>query len=272
MPLPSPIDAYDQLIIDLDGCVWIGSTPIAGAAEAIAALRAAGKRIAFVTNDARIAGEDYVRKLWSAGIQASLKDVVTVGAATQHLLAETRQGRTGFAIGTEAFCRHVSDAGVRLLNRTDLASRAELVVVAGTDRLDYSDLRNAVLALRRGADFIATCRDPTFPMPDGPWPGTGAILAAVEYGSGRTAEIVGKPETRLFTTALERLGDGRTLVVGDRLDADIAAARRAELDSALVLSGGSSENDLDSDGDCSPTFVADSLGALVAGGGRPGGG
>ena len=82
--------------------------------------------------------------------------------------------------------------------------------------------------MRRGADFLATGRDPTYPQPDGPWPGTGAILAAVEAASGGTAEIVGKPEPQLLLTALDRLGEGRTLVVGDRLDADLAAAAAAE--------------------------------------------
>ena len=74
-------------------------------------------------------------------------------------------------------------------------------------------------------------------MPDGPWPGTGSLLAAVEAASGRTAAIVGKPEAQLMLAALDRLGEGRTLVVGDRLDSDVAAAGAAGLDAALVLSG-----------------------------------
>src|SRR4051794_34725456 len=172
------------------------------------------------------------------GVQASLADVVTVGAAVQHLLAETRRGGTAFVIGTEALRRHVAEAGVRVVNQTDLASRAELVVLGGTDDLVYEDLKNAVLALRRGADFLAPGGAPTYPMPDGLWPGTGALLAAVEVGSGREAAIVGKPEPQLFFTALDRLGEGRTLVIGDRLDADIAAAVKARLDAALVLTGG----------------------------------
>jgi HAD superfamily hydrolase (TIGR01450 family) len=172
-----------------------------------------------------------------------LRDVVTVGGAIQHLLAETRSGQTAFVVGTEALRRHVTDAGLRVLNGTDLASRAEVVVVGGTEELVYDDLRSATLAVRRGADFLATGRDPTYPRPDGLWPGTGAILAAVEYASGRTATIVGKPEPQLFLTAMDRLGDGRTLVVGDRLDADVVAASRAGLDAALVLSGGTSREE-----------------------------
>jgi len=240
VPLSPLVARYDQLILDLDGCVYVGHEATPRAAEAIAALRDAQKGIAFVTNDPRHSGEEYVRKLWGLGIQASLADVVTVGGAVQHLLAETTQGASAFVIGTAAFRQHVSDAGLRLLNDTDLATRADVVLVAGTDELTYEDLRVAVLALRRGAEFLATSRDPTYPMPDGLWPGTGAILAAVECGAGRTARVVGKPEPGLFHTALDRLGEGSTLVVGDRLDADVAAARKAGLDAALVLTGGTS--------------------------------
>lgn len=267
MPLSPLLSRYDQVILDLDGCVWIGPDPVPGAADAIIALREADKRVVFVTNDPRHAGEEFVRKLWGIGVQASLADVVTVGAAVQHLLAETRRGGTAFVIGTDPLRRHVADAGVRIVNHTDLASRAELVIVGGTDQLEYDDLRSAVLALRRGAEFLATGRDPTYPMPDGLWPGTGAILAAVEVGSGREAAIVGKPEPQLFFTALDRLGDGRTLVIGDRLESDIAAAEKARLDSALVLSGGASREEARATDGPKPLAVSDSLATLVTGAG-----
>jgi HAD superfamily hydrolase (TIGR01450 family) len=254
---------YDQLIVDLDGCVWVGDDPLPGAVDAIAALREAEKRIVFATNDSRHALEDHVRKLWAIGLKASLADVVSAGAAMQHLLAETRRGRTAFVIGGESFHRHVADAGCRILNGTDLASRAELVLVAHDEHLAYDDLRNAALAARRGAELLATSRDPTLPMPDGLWPGTGAILAAVETASGRSAAIVGKPEPQLFYTALDRLGDGRTLVVGDRLDSDVAAAAKAGLDSVLVLTGGTSRAEAEAAEDPRPTAIAESLAKLV---------
>ena len=156
----------------------------------------------------------------------------------------------------------VSDAGLRVLNDTDLASRAEVVVVAGTEDLVYDDLRQATLAVRRGADFLATGRDPTYPQQDGLWPGTGAILAAVEYASGRSADIVGKPQPQLLYTALDRLGDGRTLVVGDRVDTDLGAAAAAQLDAALVLSGGAHAEDVDGL-DPPPVAVAATLADLM---------
>ena len=172
--------------------------------------------MAYATNDPRSATEDYVARLWKIGIRASVRDVVTVGGAVQHLLAETRSGRTAFVVGTDALRKHVTDAGLRVLNGTDLASRAEVVIVGGTEDLVYDDLRFAALAVRRGADFLATARDPTYPQPDGLWPGTGAILAAVEVASGRKAEIVGKPEPQLLLTALDRLGPERPHAGGRR--------------------------------------------------------
>jgi HAD superfamily hydrolase (TIGR01450 family) len=262
VPLSPLALRYDQFVLDLDGCVWIGDEPTPGALEALEELRKAGKRVAFATNDPRSATEDYVARLWKIGVRASLRDVVTVGGAVQHLLAETRSGRTAFVIGTAALRRHVADAGCKLLNGTDLASRAEIVVVGGTEDLVYDDLRYAALAVRRGADFLATARDPTYPQPDGLWPGTGAILAAVEVASGRKAEIVGKPEPQLLLTALDRLGEGRTLVVGDRIDTDLGAAAAAGLDAALVLTGGAKRGDLDGF-EPAPVAVGETLASLL---------
>jgi HAD superfamily hydrolase (TIGR01450 family) len=264
VPLSPLATGYDQFIIDLDGCVWIGGQPTTGAVEALRAVREEGKRVAFATNDPRAATEDYVRRLWKIGVKASLRDVVTVGGAVQHLLAETRPGRTAFVIGTPALRRHVADAGLKVLNGTDLASRADVVVVAGTDDLVYDDLRQAALAIRRGADFLGTGRDPTYPQPDGLWPGSGAIVAAVEYSTGRTAEIVGKPEPQLMQTALDRLGEGRTLVVGDRVDTDLAAAAAAGLDAALVLTGEATREEAEGF-EPRPVAIADTLAALLVG-------
>lgn len=263
MPLTPLLAEYQNVILDLDGCVWIGDEPTPRAPEAIDALRDGGKRVAFVTNNPRHSAEDYVTKLWGLGVKASPGDVVTVGGAMQHLLAETRTGRTAFVIGSEALIKHVTAAGLRVLNGTDLASRAEVVIVGGTDEISYDELRSAALAARRNGDLLATSRDPTYPMPDGLWPGTGAILAAVETASGRTAESVGKPEPQLLLTAIDRLGDGRTLMIGDRIDTDLAAATKAHVDGALVLTGGATRDEAAAAPDPKPVAVADDLASLV---------
>lgn len=263
MAISPLLQSYDQVILDLDGCVWVGDQPTPRSQEAIASLRQAGKGVAFATNNSWVPGEEHVTRLWGLGIQASLADVVTVGGAMQHLLAETRTGRGAFVIGTQTMVDHVAEAGLTVLNGTDAASKAEVVVISGTDRFTYEDLKTAVLAVRAGADLLATSRDPTLPAPDGLWPGTGALVAAVETASERRAAIVGKPEPQLFITAVDRLGDGRTLVVGDRLDSDVAAAAAAGLEAALVLTGGTTREQGESAQDPRPVAIAENLAELV---------
>src|SRR5437763_16325812 len=110
MPLSHLLAAYDSVVLDLDGCGWLGDTCTPGAPEAVAELRGAGKQLACLTNDARRSPEEYVRKLWGLGIQASLEEMVTVGAAIQHLLAE-RERTDVYVIGSPAIFRHVGEAG-----------------------------------------------------------------------------------------------------------------------------------------------------------------
>src|SRR5881227_2805642 len=138
MPLSHLLAAYDSVVLDLDGCVWLGDTCTPGAPEAVAELRGAGKQLAFLTNDARRSPEEYVRKLWSLGIQASLEEVVTVGSAIQHVLAERAPGTGAYVIGAPAIFRHVADAGQRSLNGTELAATADVVVIAGHDTLQFT--------------------------------------------------------------------------------------------------------------------------------------
>jgi HAD superfamily hydrolase (TIGR01450 family) len=261
VPVAPGLEPYDTFLLDLDGCVWVGDEPTPGAVEAVGALRAAGRRLAFVTNDARRGEDDVVRKLWGLGFQASREEVVTAGGALQHVLAESGHA-TAFVIGSAAVHRHVMDAGLRILNRSDLADRADVVVVSGHERFDFAELRGAVQATLRGAPVLCTSRDATFPMPDGPWPATGSVVAAVEAATGATAQSVGKPEPQLFLTALDRLGPGRTLVIGDRLDADLAGARAAGLDGAIVLTGATSAA-MAGAADPAPAFVAGSLAELL---------
>jgi HAD superfamily hydrolase (TIGR01450 family) len=263
VPLSPLARSYDQLLLDLDGCVWIGDEATPRAAEAIAELRHGGKQLAFVTNDARHSGEDFVRKLWSLGIQGSLAEVVTVGGALQHVLAERHEGATAVVIGSAAIHRHVTDAGLRIVNGTDFAARAQVVVVAGHDDFDYAELRETTRALRGGATLLGAGRDATFPMPDGPWPGSGAILAAVEIAGGASAETLGKPSPQLFRTALDRLGPGRALVVGDRLDADLEGAHALGLDAAIVLTGATSAEQAEAASAPRPVAIAATLAELV---------
>jgi HAD superfamily hydrolase (TIGR01450 family) len=264
LPLSPTLRPYDHVLLDLDGCLWVGEQPCPGAVEAVACLREAGRSVRFLTNDVRHGPEEFVRKLWRLGFQAAVDEVLSVGAAVQRLLAARGEG-TAFVIGTQALVDHVADAGLRIVNRTEFASRADVVVVGAHEEFDFAELRIAVQAVRRGAQLVGATRDATFPMPDGPWPGTGAVLAAVEAASGRVADVVvGKPEPGMYEAARATLGPGRVLAVGDRLDIDVAGARRAGLDSALVLTGSTTREDA-SAADPRPTHVAASLAALVLG-------
>jgi HAD superfamily hydrolase (TIGR01450 family) len=266
VPVSARIRPYDHVLLDLDGCVWVGDEPCDGAVEAVAALRDAGTSVLFLTNDVRHAPEELVRKLWRLGFQASVAEIVTVGAAVQFQLSGRGHG-SAFVIGSQALVDHVAGAGLRVLNRTPFATRADVVVVGGHDGFDYDELRTAAQAVLRGAELIGAGRDATFPMPDGPWPGSGAVLAAVEAAARRQADlVVGKPEPAMYEAARDRLGPGRTLAVGDLLDVDVAGARRAGLDSALLLTGGTSRAAAEA-ADPKPTHVADSLASLVLAGG-----
>ena len=263
MPLTPAVSRYDHVLLDLDGCLWVGDDALEGAAAAVAALREGGKGIAFITNDVRHAPEDYVRKLWRLGFQASVDEVVTCGAALQFVLAGRQEAGAAFVIGSQALVDHVADAGLRIVNNTEFATRADVVVVGAHEAFNFRELRIATQAVLRGAELIGVTRDRTFPMPDGPWPGSGAILAAVEEATGRRAErTVGKPEPDMYAAARDRLGEGRYLAVGDLLDVDVAGARRAGIDSALVLTGATARAEADA-ADPRPTHVADSLAALV---------
>jgi HAD superfamily hydrolase (TIGR01450 family) len=262
VPLSPRIRSYDHVLLDLDGCLWVGDDACDGAVDAVTALREGGASLLFLTNDVRHTPEDFVRKLWRLGFQASLAEVVTVGAALQFLLSGRDRG-SAFVVGSQALIDHVAEAGLRILNRTPFATRADVVVVGAHDEFGYDELRIATQAVLRGAELIGTTRDRTFPMPDGPWPGSGAMLAAIEHASGRVADvIVGKPEPAMYDAARDRLGPGRVLAVGDLLEIDVAGARRAGLDSALVLTGGTSR-EAAAAADPKPTHVADSLAALV---------
>jgi HAD superfamily hydrolase (TIGR01450 family) len=263
VPLSALARRYRHFLLDLDGCLYVGDEPTERASEAVTALREAGKGIVFLTNAVGSSPEEIVRKLWRLGFMASLDEVMTAGAALQFTLAERRSASTAFVIGSQAIVDHVAEAGLRIVNRTEFATRADVVVVADHERFNYAELRTATQALMRGAELIGLSRDRTFPMPDGAWPGTGAILAAVETASGHKADaIVGKPESAFYAAALDRLGEGRTLAVGDRLDVDVLGAKRAGLDSALVLTGATGRGQV-AGAQPAPTHVADSLAALL---------
>lgn len=264
-------DSYDAFLVDLDGVVWVGRDPVPGAPEALAALLAAGKRIAFVTNNPGRHPAAYAERLGALGVAVDAAQVVTAGSAAARLAARAAGGGGAFVVGAAALKEMVAAAGTPLLDGEE-GRGAAVVVVSGHAGFDYQELLTAKLALDRGAAFLATSRDPTMPMPGGAWPGTGAVLAAVETASGRRAEIAGKPERHLFEVALEAIGAApaggegpapRVAMVGDRVASDIVGGRAAGLDTVLVLSG-STDRAAAAAAEPRPDHVADDLAALLA--------
>ncbi len=255
---------YDGLILDLDGCLWVGGRAIPGAADAVDAWRGSGRALVFLTNDPRSAPEDVVQRLWSHGVRASQAEVVTSGVVMQDYLADRFPGCTAVVVGSEAMVRHVRLAGLRVIADEALVPEADVVVLAGHPGLSYPELTWAVRAANAGAAVVATGRDRIVPSDAGVIPGTGGVVAYVEYCAGTEAVVVGKPGPDAWRIAQERLGvEGPVLAVGDRLDSDIGGAGAVGINGALVLTGVSSRDDADAWAGVAPVAVADDLAALL---------
>jgi glycerol-1-phosphatase len=256
-------DEFDGFLVDLDGVVWVGREPVPGVPESLRAMIEAGSEIVFVTNNPGRPPAVYAERLRGAGVPVADDRVVTAGVATARLAAErTGEGSHAFVVGAPGLKEAAREAGLELLEG-EPARSAGVVLVSGHGGFDYEELLTATFALRAGAALFATSRDPTLPMPDGPWPGTGAVLAAVETASGRRAEIGGKPERHLFEQARALIGGAeRVAMVGDRISSDVVGARRAGLAAILVLSGACSAAEAER-ADPSPDHVLDDLSGLL---------
>jgi glycerol-1-phosphatase len=269
-------DDFDGLLIDLDGVVWIGREPVPGAPETLAALIAAGKRVVFVTNNPAKFPAVYAERLRGFGVEVGESQIVTAGMVAARLAREAAgPDGSAFVASRTTLKEMVAATGVTVLEG-EAGGEAGVVVVSGHPNFDYAELRIAMRALAAGAALIGTSRDPTMPMPGGEWPGTGAILAAVETASGRVAEIAGKPEHHLFDLALAALElrgseptdevereprNPRVAMIGDRLSSDIEGGRRAGLATILVRSGTDSEDAAGTG--IRPDHVVDDLAALL---------
>jgi HAD superfamily hydrolase (TIGR01450 family) len=256
-------DDFDGFLIDLDGVVWIGIELVPGARETLRELIGGGKEIVFVTNNPGRSPATYQARLRDRDIPVADGHVVTAGVVTAKLAAERAgPGGTAFVAGAPGLQRAAAGAGLTLLEGEE-GLEADAVLVSGHDGFDYDELRVAALALQRGAALFATSRDPNLPMPDGLWPGTGAVLAAVETASGARAEIGGKPERHLFDAARELIpGARRVAMIGDRLASDVAGGHRAGLETIFVLSGANSLEDA-AGADPRPDFVLEDLSGLL---------
>lgn len=254
------LDPYDAVLFDLDGVLYRGADPVEHAGGSVARLRELAVPLAFVTNNSSRTPADVADRLGAVGIEASPDEVVTSALATADLLAD-RGARRAFVVGGEGLRAALRNAGVEVVERGD-DEAVDTVVVGFDPEATYERLRDASLLVAAGAAFVGSNPDASFPAADGRnWPGAGALIAAIETTTGKRAEIVGKPHPPLLRAAASRAGARAPLVVGDRLDTDIAGASALGWDSVLVLTGVSTRDEAAA-ARPGPTYVLEDLRGL----------
>ncbi|MCE4628622.1 MAG: HAD-IIA family hydrolase [Desulfurococcales archaeon] len=232
------MECYSKLIVDLDGVVWRGGAPIMDNVEPLSSLLAGGAKIVFLTNNSTRTRERYAEILSRLlGAPVRPEDVVTSGYSASEWLRKSRGCARVLVVGEHGLVSELSRACHKPLTPPDW--RDADAVVVGLDRgVCYRGLAAAHRAILGGALFIATNTDRNFPVEEGTEPGAGAIVALLRESTGREPDFdAGKPGGWILELALEKLGGGPALVVGDRVDTDMEMARRHGLPGLLVLTG-----------------------------------
>jgi 4-nitrophenyl phosphatase len=247
-----------HLIVDMDGVLYRGDNPLPGLHEFFAFLRERSLPFILATNNSTRTPQEYVDKLACMGVRISPDEVLSSGQATARALArDYPPGTRVHVFGSPAFRNAVMEAGFVL------ADEGVELVVASMDRdVTYDKLKRAALLIRGGARFIATNLDPTYPTDEGLWPGTGALIAALQTASGVEPRVIGKPEPTMFQLAMAQMGarPETTAAIGDRLESDILGGQRAGLITICVLSGISSRAEADAFG---PDFIFEDIADLL---------
>lgn len=227
----------ESIVCDLDGVLYRGEQEIAGAGAALAVLDGSGIDLTFVTNNATKSPAEAAAKIERVtGYPADPDQVVTSAQAAVQLVAADRPPTLLF--GAAGARQPLREAGVPLV--TDWR-QAEAVITGLDLDLSYESLTAAVMAVQRGARFIATNADVTFPSPEGQWPGAGAMVAAVVAATGVHPEVAGKPEPAMRGLLRQRLAGREVAVVGDRPETDLALGVAEGWTTILVLSGVTSD-------------------------------
>jgi phosphoglycolate/pyridoxal phosphate phosphatase family enzyme len=235
--LRRPRRLYAGYAFDLDGTTYLGDALLPGARETIGTLRAQGRSVVFVSNNPLRDRRDYAAKLTRLGIPVGPDDVVNSSAVLVRYLLRAAPGARLFVIGEDSVQAELREAGFTLSERP---GEIDMVVACFDRTFDYRKLQIAFDAIRSGARFIATNRDAYCPTPEGGLPDCAAVIAAIEACTGhRVEEVVGKPSPIMGEVLLERLGTAPadSLMVGDRLETDVAMGRASGMATALVLTG-----------------------------------
>jgi phosphoglycolate/pyridoxal phosphate phosphatase family enzyme len=227
----------------MDGVLYLGESPIPGAVQTIALLQSAGKQVYFLTNNSGQTRAAYIDKLARMGIHTDAAHMYTSGYATAIYLSERGSlGSSAFIIGEYGIASELDAVGMRTVTRTDDLPYSEIdYVVVGIDKnFTYDKLRFGHAAITRGhAQFIATNRDATFPLEEGAIPGGGSLVAALATAAGCEPLVIGKPEPYALDAILRAAGVAPevAVMVGDRMDTDIAAGKRLNVPTVLVTTG-----------------------------------
>jgi glycerol-1-phosphatase len=231
-----PCREYDVALLDLDGVVYVGPEAVPGVPEALATARAAGMRLGFVTNNASRTPEEVAGHLAALDVPASAEEVITSSQAAATVVAQRLgAGARVLPVGGPGVAAALRAAGLTVVAR---AEEEPLAVVQGYGRdVGWTELAEAVVAVRNGAEHVATNADATIPSPRGPLPGNGALVGVVSAVTGRRPLVTGKPDPAMHAECVRRTGARRPLVVGDRLDTDVEGGRRAGAATLLVLTG-----------------------------------
>lgn len=257
-----PSRIYGGYVFDLDGTLYLGDHLLPGAADTVAAIRAAGSRVAFLTNKPLELPAVYAAKLTGLGIPAAADEVVSSTDALLRYLARAATGARILPVSEPLVADLLRGAGfVTLDPAVDDPTTADVVVVSWDRTFDYAKLVAAFRAVRAGARVVATNPDPFCPTPDGDLPDCAAMLAAIEASTGVRAEaVVGKPSPHMAAALIERLAlpADDTILVGDRLLTDVRMAHEAGMASALVLTGATRADALRTAA-VTPDFVLDGV-------------
>ncbi len=248
---PSPGGTW---VLDLDGVVWLTGEPIPGAPEAVAALRGAGDRVLFATNNSAPTQSEMLARFDRAGIQARADELVT---SAQALAGVIEPGSRAMVLGEGGVLEALAGRHVSVVDDGPV----DAVVVGWTHDFDFDTLARAASAVRGGARLVATNDDPTHPTPGGIQPGTGALLAAVATAAGVAPLVAGKPH-RPFVDLVSGRTERVAVVVGDRPATDGLLAVGLDAPFALVFSGVTPAGSPVSDP--APAASAPDLGTLVA--------
>lgn len=228
-------DRYDLVMFDLDGVIYIDGHAIDGAPEAVAALRASGDAVAFVTNNASRTPAKVAERMTTMGIPTEASDVVTSAQAAARLLRDQYGDAARiWVLGAGGLREAVASEGLEVVDGD--GDPVALVTGYGPD-VKWAEIMRAAVAVRGGLGWVASNSDLTIPTGYGVAPGHGVQVRMLADFTGVTPQIAGKPEGPLLRETIERVGGERPLMVGDRLDTDIEGAQRSGLDSLLVLTG-----------------------------------